>query len=200
MAGIGNLGIFNNYSIQAPGGVNFRGVEHSGYLLQTNPLSRQDSYTSDIGSVDFEDKKHIEKLAKSNPRIMSMWQDICNLLNEPRAKLTVNINELQQLKKGHLQDSRRITALIYSNLPEDLRAETDMKTLQKAAYLHDYGKVLIPEKILNKNGMFTDNEKKVMDMHSEFGYELLRMQGVDEKVLKLIKYHHQMPDGSGYSC
>ena len=113
-------------------------------------------------------------------------------------KIDVNISELQKLKHGHLQETRIIMAKIYSNLPDDLKAYADMKTLQLAGYLHDYGKVLIPDKILNKAEQLTENEKKIIEMHSELGYELLKMQGVKEDVLKLIKYHHQTPDKNGY--
>lgn len=114
------------------------------------------------------------------------------------SKINVNISELQKLKHGHLQDTRIIMAKIYSNLPDDLKVQADMKKLQLAGYLHDYGKVLIPDEILNKVDPLTENEKKIIEMHSELGYELLKMQGVNEDVLQLIKYHHQSPDKNGY--
>jgi len=102
------------------------------------------------------------------------------------------------MTQGHLTATRIIAAKIYSALPADLKAEVNLSDLQQAAMLHDYGKVLIPKEILNKKGTLTDKEKKIMELHSEFGYELLKQQGVNERVLKLIKYHHQKPDGSGY--
>ena len=98
----------------------------------------------------------------------------------------------------HLRTTRVIAAKIYSALPPDLKKEVNLSDLQQAAMLHDYGKVLIPKDILNKKGALTPEEKKIMELHSEFGYELLKEQGVNERVLNLIKYHHQKPDGSGY--
>ena len=102
------------------------------------------------------------------------------------------------MTKGHLTATRILAAKIYSVLPEKIKAEANLPVLQQAAMLHDYGKVLIPKEILNKKGALTPEEKKIMELHSEFGYELLKQQGVNEKVLKLIKYHHQKPDKSGY--
>ena len=102
------------------------------------------------------------------------------------------------MTKGHLTATRILAAKIYSALPEKFKSEVDLPALQEAAMLHDYGKVLIPKEILNKNGALTPEERKIMELHSEFGYELLKQQGVNEKVLKLIKYHHQKPDKSGY--
>ena len=79
-----------------------------------------------------------------------------------------------------------------------MKHEIDIKSIQEAALLHDIGKVLIPDNILEKKGSLTDEEKKIMNLHTELGYALLKQMGVSEKVLKLVKYHHQKPDGSGY--
>ena len=102
------------------------------------------------------------------------------------------------MKQGHLTATRIIAAKIYSALPSEMKAEINLSNLQQAAMLHDYGKVLIPEAILNKKGALNEKEKAIMELHTEFGYELLKQQGVKEEVLELIKYHHQKPDGSGY--
>ena len=102
------------------------------------------------------------------------------------------------MTQGHLTATRILAAKIYSFLPENIKSEVNLPILQQAAMLHDYGKVLIPKEILNKKGALTKEEKEIMELHSEFGYELLKQQGVDERVLRLIKYHHQKPDKSGY--
>ena len=64
--------------------------------------------------------------------------------------------------------------------------------------LHDYGKVLIPEKILNKNSALSNEEWEIMEEHSELGAELLKRKNLDDRTIELIKYHHQKPDSSGY--
>ena len=81
---------------------------------------------------------------------------------------------------------------------ENKKENINLMDLQQAALLHDYGKVLIPEKILNKKGKLTEEEKKIMELHSELGYELLKQQGVNQNVLNMVKYHHQTPKGDGY--
>ena len=102
------------------------------------------------------------------------------------------------MTQQHLTAARIITAQIYSALPKELKSEVNLPDLQQAAMLHDYGKVLIPKEILNKKCALTPEERKIMELHSEFGYELLKQQGVKNNVLNLVKYHHQKPDGSGY--
>ena len=159
---------------------NFEGLEPSRDKFSTNPFKD-----------NFKTKAEIEQLAKSNPRIMA-------ILKEYNIPLEVNITALEHLKNGHLSDVRVLAAKIYSSLPEELKSEVNSTNLQQAAMLHDYGKVLIPKKILNKEHKLTSEEKNIMDLHSELGYELLKQQGVNEEVLNLVKYHHQKPDGSGY--
>ena len=64
--------------------------------------------------------------------------------------------------------------------------------------LHDYGKVLIPNNVLNKTVKLYGKEQKIMELHSELGYELLKNKNLDERTLNLIKYHHQNRLGTGY--
>lgn len=136
-------------------------------------------------------KEQIELVAKSNPRIMS-------LLKEHNIPLQINIKELEKLKQGHMKDTRIIVAKIYSSLPEDLKKEIQLSNLQEAAMLHDYGKVLIPNSVLNKAGKLYGKEQEIMALHSELGYELLKSKNLSDKTLNLIKYHHQNRLGTGY--
>ena len=102
------------------------------------------------------------------------------------------------MKRGHLTQTRVMAAKIYSALPADTKKEVNLPDLQEAAMLHDFGKIFIPKEILNKKGSLTPEEKEIMNLHSELGYELLKQKGIKENVLRLIKYHHQTPSGSGY--
>ena len=108
------------------------------------------------------------------------------------------MEELDKLKQGHMKDTRVVAARIYSSLPEDLKKEVSLPHLQEAAMLQDYGKVLIPNSILNKAGKLDADEREIMELHSELGYELLKDKGISEKTLNLIKYHHQNLNGNGY--
>ena len=121
-----------------------------------------------------------------------------NILRENKIPLKINVKELEDLKNGHLMDTRITAAKMYSALPKDMKVQVNLMDLQQAAMLHDYGKALIPDKILNKQGKLTSEEKKIMELHSELGYELLKQQGVNKNVLNMVKYHHQTPQGSGY--
>ena len=157
----------------------------------TQTLPRRDSFNSNPLYDNFASKETVTQLAKSNPAVMQ-------ILRENKIPLKVNMSELEQLKRGHLMDTRVMAAKIYSALPKEEKEGINLIDLQQAALLHDYGKVLIPDKILNKNGKLTEEEKKIMKLHSVLGYELLKQQGVNQNVLNMVKYHHQTPQGDGY--
>lgn len=140
---------------------------------------------------NFDTKEQIELYAKSSP-------EICSIMKEHNLPIKVNIEELEKLKKGHLKDCRVVAAKIYSALPADLKSEVNLPRLQEAAMLHDYGKVLIPKNILNKNGKLNPQEKEIMELHPILSYELLKNKKVNQETLKLIKYHHQNLKNTGY--
>lgn len=180
--------VYVNNSVYSAQNVGFR---QNGYTTYNPNYLRKDSFNSNPLYDNTLDKNKIEALVRSNSQIMG-------ILNEHNIPVKINTKELKELQKGHLQDTRVIAAKIYSALPKEIKQEVNLIDLQEAAMLHDYGKILIPESILNKKGSLTPKEKDIMELHSELGYELLKQQGVKENVLNLVKYHHQTPDGRGY--
>lgn len=79
-------------------------------------------------------------------------------------------------------------------LDEDLLQELGM-----AGLLHDVGKMMIPEEVLNKPGRLTDEEFGVIKNHPVRGWEILKESaGVNEMALDVCLHHHEKVDGSGY--
>ena len=52
--------------------------------------------------------------------------------------------------------------------------------------------------MLNKKGKLDADEREIMELHSELGYELLKDKGLSEETLNLIRYHHQNLNKTGY--
>ena len=133
----------------------------------------------------------VKSAIQKNPNILK-------ILRENNLPVKINKEELEALKTGHMNDTRVIVAKMHSSLPKELKQEVNLQDLQNAAMCHDVGKTLIPEKILNKKGKLTSEEKDIMDLHSELGYEILKGSGLNKNTLEIIKYHHQTLDGAGY--
>lgn len=75
---------------------------------------------------------------------------------------------------------------------------SDILALQRGAYLHDVGKVAIPDHILFKAGPLTPEEWEVMKTHAERGERICSNMRSLAPVLPLIRHHHERWDGSGY--
>jgi HD-GYP domain-containing protein (c-di-GMP phosphodiesterase class II)/DNA-binding CsgD family transcriptional regulator len=70
--------------------------------------------------------------------------------------------------------------------------------LDLAARLHDIGKIRVPGEILRKPGPLDADERRVIDHHPTWGYELAgRIPGL-QAVAAIIGFHHECADGSGY--
>ena len=74
----------------------------------------------------------------------------------------------------------------------------DLLALHRGGYLHDIGKIGIPDSILNKAGELTDDEWRSMRSHVTRGEEICRPMKSLESVLPIIRHHHEKWDGTGY--
>ena len=78
-------------------------------------------------------------------------------------------------------------------LPED-----DLLALYRGGYLHDIGKIAIPDSILFKRGVLNEEEWLVMRSHTLKGEAICRRMRSLAPVLPIIRNHHEKWDGSGY--
>ena len=70
--------------------------------------------------------------------------------------------------------------------------------IKRGSYLHDIGKIGIPDAILNKPGKLTPEELTVMQTHSRIGYELVCHIPFLTPAAEIVLAHHERFDGSGY--
>jgi putative nucleotidyltransferase with HDIG domain len=74
----------------------------------------------------------------------------------------------------------------------------DLETLRLGGWLHDVGKLSVPDEILRKPGPLTAGELEQMRLHPVVGAELL-VHVVDARAaLPCVLYHHERWDGGGY--
>jgi putative two-component system response regulator len=76
--------------------------------------------------------------------------------------------------------------------------QESLVSLYRGGYLHDVGKVAIPDAILNKPGKLTETEWNAMRSHTTRGEAICRHVKSLAPVLPIIRNHHERWDGSGY--
>ncbi|WP_229671074.1 HD domain-containing phosphohydrolase [Deinococcus aquiradiocola] len=96
---------------------------------------------------------------------------------------------------GH---TARVVALA-ERFAESLALDADQKeALREGAYLHDIGKLSLPDEVLLKPGALTPQERVIMQTHARIGYDLSRSLPTLPEASLLIRHHHEWWNGSGY--
>ncbi len=76
--------------------------------------------------------------------------------------------------------------------------EIDVARIALGGFLHDLGKIGVPDAILNKPERLTDHEYEVIKTHPEVGFRLISGHPLAPLVQAAVYSHHEMPDGKGY--
>lgn len=76
--------------------------------------------------------------------------------------------------------------------------EAESVQISLGGYLHDLGKIGIPDQILLKQGRLTEEEYGIIKTHPLIGKNLINAHPLSELVCKPIVEHHERPDGMGY--
>src|SRR3989442_11766330 len=77
-------------------------------------------------------------------------------------------------------------------------SDLELAALNAGAYLHDVGKLAVPDHILNKPGALTPAEFEKAKVHAVVGAEILSRVNFPYPVLPIVRHHHEHWDGRGY--
>ena len=72
------------------------------------------------------------------------------------------------------------------------------KHIMHGSWLHDCGKIGVPEAILNKDGPLSEDEMDIIKKHPVWGAHVAGLAQCSETVINIINYHHERYDGKGY--
>lgn len=107
-----------------------------------------------------------------------------------------SINQLDQEEAGdHAKRFALYSVLIAKKLGLDSKK---VQEIEKFSPLHDIGKVVIPNEVLNKPGKLTSEEFEQVKKHSIIGYQLIQNIGLGKTAENIAKYHHEKWNGTGY--
>lgn len=123
-------------------------------------------------------------------------------LEENQKEMIFMLTELMEFNSDetgkHIRRVAELSALLAHNHPS-LNVE-DEDVLYHASPMHDIGKMTIPHDILHKPGRFTEDEFRIMKLHTTNAYEMLRRS--NRKIMKaaaiIAHEHHEKWDGTGY--
>ncbi|MET9605641.1 HD-GYP domain-containing protein [Streptomyces sp. NPDC006512] len=97
--------------------------------------------------------------------------------------------------RGHSERVGQASAMIARELG---MTEERLETVRIAGILHDVGKLGVPTRLLRKDGPLTPEERRVIELHPEYGHEMVRGIGFLGEARSAILHHHERVDGTGY--
>ena len=131
-----------------------------------------------------ETKRQLEKQQENEKLSLQMMQT-----------LSTTIEAKDEYTRGHSFRVAEYAALIAAELgwsPEEIQQ------LKHAAYLHDIGKIGIPDQILNKPSKLTEDEYNLIKQHPVIGAEILKDITFIPHIIEVARNHHERYDGNGY--
>ncbi|HQU72375.1 MAG TPA: response regulator [Calditrichia bacterium] len=137
-------------------------------------------------------EKNLERRRQESRRLRENKSDI--LLKALRALLRA-LDAKDPYTCGHSQRVVRLAMLVGNHL----KLSTDqLYTLQLASFLHDIGKIGMPDKILNKADGLEDYELNIARDHPVVGSEIIGEIEELSEVASIVRHHHERYDGKGY--
>lgn len=144
-----------------------------------------------IGSIKSNGKLDLKRLS----RVVDLIVD--EILQEK--DLIINLLDLRSIGDYTYRHSVNVCILSIIIARSLFYSRDQLKNLGVGAILHDIGKAMISENILNKKDTLTNEEFKEIKKHSRYGYEILGKFKNINLLSKHIAYqHHERVDGSGY--
>jgi putative two-component system response regulator len=154
------------------------GIEAGADDFLSKPFDRHELLAR-VGSL-LRMKRFIDELDRAEAVIMTLGRTV-----EERDPYTL----------GHCQRLATLSTALGTRLglPRD-----QLVDLERGGYLHDIGKITIPDAVLHKPGGLTPDEWLLMRKHPEAGERICQDLRSLRPVLPIIRHHHERMDGSGY--
>lgn len=161
--------------------------------------TKQQEYTKLVESYN-------EKLEKD---VNAKTKNLRRIQNDIIISMASIVENRDSNTGGHIVRTSDVVRVFVNHLLEKKVVEgltPEMaKCIIKAAPLHDFGKIGVPDVVLNKPGKFTDEEYEIMKKHPVKGAEIVEriLNNADDPVFKNIAvnvahYHHEKWDSKGY--
>ncbi|WP_306323397.1 MULTISPECIES: HD-GYP domain-containing protein [unclassified Streptomyces] len=134
------------------------------------------------------------------PMYISCW--VFAQYQRERAAHQATIRALVQavdIKDGYTRGHSERVGQASMMIARELGMEGErVEALRFAGILHDVGKLGVPTRLLRKDGPLTPQEREVIQLHPEYGHEMVRGIAFLGEARSAILHHHERLDGSGY--
>jgi two-component system, cell cycle response regulator len=136
-----------------------------------------------------------EALGEADARLYAHKHQKQTLRDRPHEMLLQALYEREPELLGHTRDVTSLSVSAGRRLGLDGR---DLEELERAAQLHDIGKIAVPDQILRKPGTLTDDEWVFIRQHTLVGQRILAASPALRRIGDIVRSTHEHWDGHGY--
>lgn len=137
----------------------------------------------------------VESLEKLNQELLAANQSIRQVNSELFFTLAKVFDARDPFVGGH---TAQVAAYSVAVANEIGLPAAQIEIIRQSAFLHDIGKIAIPEAILHKPSKLNDIEYEMIKRHSEIGADFLITSQSLHHLAPIIRHHHERWDGKGY--
>jgi putative nucleotidyltransferase with HDIG domain len=122
-------------------------------------------------------------------------------LRTANARFMTNLVGILEGQDVYTKDHSLVVATYARDIAERMGLSDDECNLvHLCGLVHDIGKYRIDRDVLQKAGPLTFDERRLIEMHPEWGEELIRRVGMEDygDIGKIVRHHHERIDGNGY--
>jgi len=178
---------------------NSRATQLIPVIMTTSILNTENEIAGiDSGADDFLVKPFLPDLVRARVRTMLRNKALINSLEQAESILFALARSVEHRDPNTGLHCERLAAYSVALGNALGLSAAERLALHRGGYLHDIGKVGIPDAILFKRGLLTDPEWQIMRRHTIRGEEICRPMRSLRLVLPIIRSHHERWDGSGY--
>jgi len=164
--------------------------EPFGFLISVYEQDLPDIPKANQRILDFLLKKAgltLENLALYESLIANFYGILRSLVNALEAKDTYTGKHSERVTTVALKLARFMGC-----------SHSEIESIKTMGYLHDIGKIGIPDTVLNKPGRLTPEEFELIKQHPIIGESIVKDLGLSEIDRSIIRHHHERWDGKGY--
>jgi putative two-component system response regulator len=168
-------------------------------VMITGLSDREDKVRGiEVGADDFLNKpifpEELFARVKSLVKLKEFTDELDNA-EDVLCTLGLSVEARDPYTEGHCERLAQYAAELGANMGLDAES---LVALKRGGFLHDLGKIRIPDDILKKGTMLTDEEWVIMKQHPAYGEIICKPLRSLRLVLPIIRHHHEHWNGSGY--
>jgi putative nucleotidyltransferase with HDIG domain len=192
MSAMKDINIFSRVKERSPDTLGILITAHNDLTLAVDSINKGEVFRFILKPLDNNELLNIVLEAVKRYRIV---QSLKRFDEAALLSISSSIELKDPYTKGHCEKVTQYALMISDELklPEETRT-----SIKFGGWLHDCGKIGIPESILNKEDPLDESEYDAIKKHPRLGADVAAQANLSNQIINIILYHHERYDGAGY--